>query len=96
MVVQVSPLVSVPLSSLMVIFAAAPLALYLLDFTPPNFLDTSALPIFTAWRNERGEVFVAKRMEDAYIHFGLLHIAPACVWLAAGVRRACVCMRTEP
>jgi hypothetical protein len=39
-----------------------------------------AVPVFTAWREEKGRFFAFDRLERAFVHYGLLHMLPALVW----------------
>jgi hypothetical protein len=76
MVFQIDTRVSLSLSTLMILFALyLPASKYLMPF----ILGKKEDAVFTSWRDESGEMFLAHRVENAPIHYLLLHIIPAYV-----------------
>lgn len=71
MVPNVSPKMSLPLSALMVVFST------IILFSSDKEKDVAAKPLFTASRTKDGEVFLARRLEQAFVHYYLLHALPA-------------------
>jgi hypothetical protein len=71
MVLNVSPRISLPLSALMIVFSTFIL------FLPDEGRDVASKPLFTAFRDKEGEIFAARRIEQAFVHYYLLHALPA-------------------
>lgn len=72
MVVSASARITIPLSILMAFFSTI-----ILTESPEELAKVASKPVFTSFRNEEGEFFAAHRLEQAFVHYYLLHAFPA-------------------
>lgn len=72
MVYSANARITIPLSVVMVFFSVI-----ILSKPPKEVTNVADKPVFTSFRDQHGEFFATHRLEQAFIHYYLLHAMPA-------------------